>query len=1240
MILGEPGSGKTFQLKHYEELNKDNVQFIELEDINDLEEIRSTTNVVLIDSIDEAISEVISEKIVKKRLVKYIKNCKKINPEVKFIITCRFLEWKEVFEIELKNIDDLLKILEIKDLSKEDINKIIDFKEKDKEKFWKFIEKNLLSMLLKNILIVENIVLNYESYKKEDLKYADIYKKIIKDHIFIETGNVRKEIIKDYSGEKLEKLSSSISCYMILNLINLLPKTKLSSLASEIYKLEDYEIVGKDLDVLFDTSLFVGESKGLKFIHKSIQEHLIARFIIDKRLSMEKIKEIFGYNNGFYERFEEVIIHLTNIEPQFFRHFVDFDPFIFRRHPNLNEEEQKQLFIAIIKKLKTDGQELWGNWKNVRGTTLVKFDKVNDLFKYLEENIQINQVNRELFLYLEKILDENYSEELEMFLLDVLEYRNKNNQEINEYLNSSWHENKSYNKKLFEFIKKNELWNINHESLYLRIFKMLYKNIEFKKLKILIENISEYRKIEAIDVLDRKDIKEWIEDIIEDYKDDSDKFLEFLMYEFLSEYKKSEKQTLEKILKFLSRENGFYIFIDYYNEKKLNFDLIESDFFDYYFKPLENKEYLFKRDEILIFYEIELKNIQRISKKYPIKDYKEYYYYLSRNNEIKEFLLEDKDYKAWLSERIKKMKEQEKLENEKYKISERIQTKENYKKEQEKEYVKAINLLSNIEEVYFIFKVAFDMYPNDEKKLKEKLINDLGEKHSKFLTIVRDSFRVDTLYLKLEGRLLDSSFYTKSCLYDYMFLNLGNFEIETSINTEEEYEKLFWHLFSASRLNNSYFFEISKKYKKKLLKVSLKIFKLSMEKSNKSISNIGSGLIQLYKKLNLYNSDDLDKLICNMKEEMEDNYTTISKKSKNDMLKLVSLDSKNYQFIKRICRKDTENSNIYLKYLMLMDINQGIDDFIKIKCKDSIKKKEYEELVLLIYSLNENQGFDFKKKLNDEKIEILLEQYFKLCKDYDSKRSENYSDIEERVYYLIYMKLLPYLGNDLDKLDLLEKLSKSENEELVKFAKNNLKKLENLKIENGVYPPRYYKELFDNYEQKETIFFDYEKLDKDLKEISYMLMDSRQSISREKEDLINIRFRDFLRIKKYDIGDQSQGGESESGKSLGERDLIIRNKETNITECVLEAFRLENLDRAVIDKHYQKLIKKYDVHGNKKNIVLVYVMTKQFDNLWGKYSLHFSNLEKLENEKENLKIGVTKEGNMEVIHYFINFYSE
>jgi len=51
-----------------------------------------------------------SDKILKNKLSRYIKNCKKINKDVKIIITCRGAEWHEVFKKELEDIPILDQI--------------------------------------------------------------------------------------------------------------------------------------------------------------------------------------------------------------------------------------------------------------------------------------------------------------------------------------------------------------------------------------------------------------------------------------------------------------------------------------------------------------------------------------------------------------------------------------------------------------------------------------------------------------------------------------------------------------------------------------------------------------------------------------------------------------------------------------------------------------------------------------------------------------------------------------------------------------------------------------------------------------------------------------------------------------------------------------------------------------------------------------------------------------------------
>jgi len=173
--------------------------------------------------------------------------------------------------------------------------------------------------------------------------------------------------------------------------------------------------------------------------------------------------------------------------------------------------------------------------------------------------------------------------------------------------------------------------------------------------------------------------------------------------------------------------------------------------------------------------------------------------------------------------------------------------------------------------------------------------------------------------------------------------------------------------------------------------------------------------------------------------------------------------------------------------------------------------------------------------------------------------------------------------------------------------------------------------------------FDYDKLRDDLIEISLSETKNRNAIFKESEDETNDRFRNALHYKNYNVTDQSRGGESSSGINAGERDLVIRN-ERGLDKSVIEAFILKSLDTTVINKHYEKLVERYDTVGNKVNFVLVYSKTKNFDELWAKYIEFdgFNNFVDTQDEysqKDNVRVGVSEYKRMKVYHLFINFYS-
>ena len=174
IVLGEPASGKTYQLKNYKQ-DKSNILLQELININ-IDEINiDGKDMIFLDSIDEALTDYNNFKKLQDKLTNYIQLCKEINPQIKFVITCRQYEWNEYFAEKLKELDNTLKIYQILDLEVEQINLLLTQEKINTDEFWKFVSENYLIFLLKNILVTLNIINKYSDYKTKTITYIDIY---------------------------------------------------------------------------------------------------------------------------------------------------------------------------------------------------------------------------------------------------------------------------------------------------------------------------------------------------------------------------------------------------------------------------------------------------------------------------------------------------------------------------------------------------------------------------------------------------------------------------------------------------------------------------------------------------------------------------------------------------------------------------------------------------------------------------------------------------------------------------------------------------------------------------------------------------------------------------------------------------------------------------------------------------------------------------------------------------------
>lgn len=175
--------------------------------------------------------------------------------------------------------------------------------------------------------------------------------------------------------------------------------------------------------------------------------------------------------------------------------------------------------------------------------------------------------------------------------------------------------------------------------------------------------------------------------------------------------------------------------------------------------------------------------------------------------------------------------------------------------------------------------------------------------------------------------------------------------------------------------------------------------------------------------------------------------------------------------------------------------------------------------------------------------------------------------------------------------------------------------------------------------------FDYEKLRDVLIDIATNETTYRQAIYEESENKINDRFKSALTYKNYRAHDQPRGGESVTGMSMGERDIVIYHNKSGIAVSILEAFILEkSCNSIVISEHYKKLTERYDTSGNEVNFILVYSKSKDFENMWEKYKkqkvfVGFEDTEFKYSSCYNVKVGLSQYKQRYIYHIFINFYS-
>ncbi|MEZ2604611.1 hypothetical protein [Kluyvera intermedia] len=111
----------------------------------------------------------------------------------------------------------------------------------------------------------------------------------------------------------------------------------------------------------------------------------------------------------------------------------------------------------------------------------------------------------------------------------------------------------------------------------------------------------------------------------------------------------------------------------------------------------------------------------------------------------------------------------------------------------------------------------------------------------------------------------------------------------------------------------------------------------------------------------------------------------------------------------------------------------------------------------------------------------------------------------------------------------------------------------------------------------------------------------------DSEDDTNDLLREYLLAKDYEVKDQTREGRSSSGKSAGEIDILIEDNKSLFS--ILEAMRLENINKPYILTHYRKLLSNYNPLNLKRLFLITYYEGKKFDEWWSGYIEHIKTID-------------------------------
>lgn len=976
ILLGEPATGKTYILKKLYEEHKNNSVFIDLKrfkdkiedciNIEDIYKIDEST-IYIIDSIDEGIY--VSDITLLVKLEHFLRNKKYV------IMSCREYIW--VNENKQTYFNDFIEY-KLVDVTLNDMQDGLDVT--DKITLQDYISKYNLKEFLKNIFIVNEIRQNTISKNlKSDFYslYWNISKKLLQKNIFEESSNKKDELFKTSNLSVLQDVSCFIAFYTTIK-----TQTELSDkefLYELITLIGKYEISPNQLDMLLESSLFkLNGNKKISFINFDIQDFLCAKYINDKKIDIKKFLDEFSVESVLYPKYETMLCYyfmINNNDEKLFELFLEKDFYIFKTCPNLSKEHKLRLFNKIIKELNDypykhrkerisniSNSYLVKNYSELKDditviirNTIKKFNGKKDNFilyrylHYLVINNNITSLDSEFFNYFKKFIkNQNKLNPLTYdyygFLIDLV-CKNDNITiavELAKMYNTlgetnrltSWDLQELFNYLFSKFVKKEIGFN--------DIFPLLNEEIIYFLKKDDLKNQLNYFSIDELIQIFEK-ISNNTKNRYRYKKEESIPALLFTVFDRFNEITETNEilQKLSKNLNRLVTRKGDYEI----NNEFLLWKLIDFHFKDdkyhspfYYFDFKINTD-LASRIKSQLTEKLSSYDFNNNRYKYEIIGFYEYF-----SDALKS------EYDKYMENRKAEIEKN----SQKYKEIE-----ETRKNNTEIKLNKLIDELYDNSSYEYLHKVCVEIigtsltYSNyDFSPFIKNLKDILKEKFDTLKKIIHNEF-IKTVYSDTHSLIMFHAYFSEE---------INNIEVDS--------ETLFKRIaFVELKLNQyeSWFLELTKQYQKAFIDVLTNIEYFLKTNNDESIYYDSYRFSFLnYKQDNyrkhkyIYVFDDMYKdYFFKQIKKVYETFPNTSTEVKSIILKILSIDESNYDYILNELEKDKNFD--FFEPLYLCNRNEAIIYFFK--NPDYIKDKEIlKKFFNTILNCDYN---DFKRTISD-----------------------------------------------------------------------------------------------------------------------------------------------------------------------------------------------------------------------------------------------------------------------------------